>query len=75
MEFIEVTLLNGNKVSIRRDLVLYVMKLEHVSKELLKEKPFLKDVEVCTMIQLSVAPGEIYCGDSYDSVMQKLRSQ
>lgn len=73
MEFIEVKLLNGNQFSIRKDLILYVMKLEHASKELLKEKPFLKEAGICTLIQLSVAPGEIYCGDSYDSVMQKLR--
>lgn len=73
MEYLEVKLLSGNTLSIRKDLILLVMKLEFFSKEMLKEKPFLKESSPCTLIQLSIAPGELYCRDSYDSVMQQLK--
>ena len=72
MHYIEVHLLNGNKMSVRKDLVLAVATLEHVSKQALKDKPFLKDCMPCTWIQLSIQPGELYCSDSYDTIMQML---
>lgn len=75
MDFLEITLLNGNKAAIRKDLVLEVMRLIYVSKEALKERPFLKDALPCTMVLTSLNGGDYYCVDSYESVMEKLRGE
>ena len=72
MPFIEVHLLNGNIITVRKDLILWVMKMTTVSKETLKSKPFLKTSLPCTLIQLSVPQGELFCSDAYEVVMQKL---
>ena len=73
MDYIELNLLSGNTLSIQKSVIVAVMDLKYMSKELLKEKPVLKEYKSCTYIQLSVSPGELYCRDSYSEVMQKLQ--
>ena len=58
---------------VRKDLVLLVFDVRYITKELLKDKPFLKGVESCTMIQLSMANGDYYCADKYDDIVQQLK--
>ena len=72
MKYIEFKLLNGNVFSVREDLILSVLKLEYVSKEMVKERPFLKTCVPCTVITISGNPLELYCSDPYESVMQRL---
>ena len=72
MSFIEVQLLNGNTFSIRKDLILSVMRVTGLSKEELKQNPRLKDALPYTVIQVSIQPGAVYCSDSYEDVMLKL---
>ena len=73
MDFIELNLLSGNTLSVQKSVIVAVMDLKYMPKELLKEKPFLKEHKSCTYIQLSVSPEELYCRDSYSEVMQKLQ--
>ncbi len=73
MDFIEVKLLSGSSFAIRKDLILCVLDMPFISKETVKKNPFLKGVTSCTYIQLSLQNGEIYCQDSYESIMQMIK--
>ena len=72
MEFIEVTLHGGERLCIRKEVIVLVREFKSIPKELIKEKPFLKDSPGCVAILLSQGQ-EIYCIDPYSSIVEKLK--
>ena len=72
MEFIEVTLLGGERLCIRKSVIVLIREFKYFPKELIKEKPFLKDCPGCVALLLSDRQ-EIYCVDPYSSIVEKLK--
>ena len=75
MDFIELNLISGYRMCVRKDLVLQVFDLCFITKDMVKERPFLKDLDSCTMVQLSIEKEGYYCVDTYESIIQQLKEQ
>ena len=53
MEYVEITLIGGDHLCIRKDAIMVVREFKSIPKELVKENPFLKGFSVCTVIVLT----------------------
>ena len=72
MDFIEIDM-GGDRLALRKDSILAVREFHNTPKEVIKDHPWLKNVESCTYINAS-SSGSFFCLDSYDAIMQQLRS-
>ena len=73
MNYIEVTLLWGDRLAIQKDTITAVREFTGPpSKDLVKQYPFLKGVDYCVWMSSSFS-GDIFCKDSYEDIMQQLR--
>lgn len=72
MNFIEIKLIGGERLSIRKDAIISVREFKYISKEMVKELPFLRERSECVAIVLPDR-NSIYSEDSYDSITEKLK--
>ncbi len=73
MEFIDFKLLYGDSIAVRRDYITLVREISSITQDMVKQHPFLKGVPRCTVVGLSIPPGELFCVDSYSTIIEKLK--
>ena len=72
MEYVEITLIGGDHLCIRKEAIVVVREFKFITKELIKENPFLKGCSGCTAIMLADRQ-TIYCEDPYCSIIEMLK--